>query len=827
MSINRSYAPAVILLFLIILSSFVLSSSIVSADDSVVDDVSITVPTSCTMRGTGMNSHNATINNGTYNSEVGTTTLRAFCNDNDGFAIYAIGYTNNTDGNTVLASQTLGSNFDIATGTQTSGNSQWAMKLATDSNATYPIELQNGFGSFHTIPDDYTLVAKRTAGTDIDTGESATGTTLTTTYQVYISNTQSADTYIGKVKYVMVHPNYVDSDALKDAVTVIFDGNDLTFPNGQTTNTVKYAKVCKPGGYGYVANTPYTTVGTSNLNSDGTQKQESPSYTDSENILQTITVPNADKVKVVVDYGITDGVIIAIKGAWDGNSEPDEYQIIVDDYEKVGTGTAVLDGNEVTLFMNVYGVAPEPGYDYGAYFKIYAVYDTEQPGATGEELPSNDCSIVPISGTYAETNPWKGKWTTEIPTQDCYWDDELQEDVCTPGGTYTADIIDEYDLSNSLFYEYESLKGTTITLSAYNPYSLIYNGNGASNEFGMGVHEYYASSGYNYQFLQEFTLDQEITLLAPNYKRTGYGFIGWSLDQNAASHLSTANLYGPNETITIDQNMINSANNSHEITMYAIWLPSAGNLQGWSGCSSMSVGDVTALTDTRDNDTYAVAKLADGNCWMIENLRLGGDNPITLTTADTQSAGTLPAATYGEDWINVHPVQQISNINMSSLETVVENINQNNYAFGNYYSWYAATNLSEAITSSVNSMTSICPVGWKLPSDSEYRSLYLMDQIDPRLYPNNFVLGGFISHHEHGTFTNYKYNGYGKKVIGRAQGLYWTSSGSKSNTFSYTSYGVSDNGGSSLGSGYNPSYYGTDGSQSEGYTVRCVLSNAN
>ena len=222
-----------LVLFLVgstVLSGIILASPLVSADDdSVIDEVNIVVPTSCTMSGTGMQSHTATINNGTYASDIGTTTFDVYCNDKDGFAVYAIGYTDDTDGKNVLTSSTLGSTQDIVTGTNTSGNSQWAMKLTTDANATYPLTLQNGYGAYHTVPDDYELVAKRTASTDI--GAAATGSSFTSTYQVFISSTQLAGTYLGQVKYVLVHPNYVDSDTFKDAVTVVFDGNDLTFPN--------------------------------------------------------------------------------------------------------------------------------------------------------------------------------------------------------------------------------------------------------------------------------------------------------------------------------------------------------------------------------------------------------------------------------------------------------------------------------------------------------------------------------------------------------------------------------------------------------------------
>lgn len=186
-------------------SGSVLSSAFVSADDH-VDDVTITIPSSCTLSGTGLNSHNATINNGQYNSAVGLTTIKAFCNDPEGFAIYAIGYTNDIDGANVLTSSTVGSATDIATGTLTSGpNSQWAMKLAADSGQTYPVTLENGFDAFHTVPNEHTLVATRASGTD--TGTLAIGSTITATYQVYISSTQIAGTYYGQVKYMMVHPS--------------------------------------------------------------------------------------------------------------------------------------------------------------------------------------------------------------------------------------------------------------------------------------------------------------------------------------------------------------------------------------------------------------------------------------------------------------------------------------------------------------------------------------------------------------------------------------------------------------------------------------------
>ena len=212
--VHTHYYASLGLITITLLSGLILTSSTTSAtDDSIVDEINITVPVSCTLSGTGMNTHNAEIPNGTYTADIGTTTLKAFCNDNAGFAIYATGYTGNEIGGTnsnKLVGTASSSNATIDTGTATSaGNpdtSNWAMKLATVSSPTptYPITLDNGFGSYSAVPNSYTKVAHRDSSTDI--GVDAEGATLTTTYAAYISKTQAADTYSGQVIYTLVHP---------------------------------------------------------------------------------------------------------------------------------------------------------------------------------------------------------------------------------------------------------------------------------------------------------------------------------------------------------------------------------------------------------------------------------------------------------------------------------------------------------------------------------------------------------------------------------------------------------------------------------------------
>lgn len=788
-----------------------MSSYSYATDDSTVDNVFINVPVSCSLEGTGMNSHNANIVNGTYQADIGSTTLKAYCNDADGFAIYATGYTDDVEGKNVLTNTLLDGN-DIVTGTATSGSaSNWAVKLQANQSDTYPVKIMNGYDNYHIISNGYDLVVRRFSSTDV--GLSAVGSTILTTYQAYVSNTQPAGTYIGQVKYTLVHPNYADSEVLRDAVTVVFDGNGLAFPNSSNTNTVKYAKVCKPGDTVYVGN-DYQEVMTSNISTGGIQNG---SYTDHEDTLQPITISGADKLKVVVDYALTAGTagIMVAEGGWDGdldNLPNNSYEIYSETNNVVGTETYVVNSDTVTFYINSWG-SPVSGYDKGVYAKVYPVYNTEHSDTSIEELPSDDCSMVTLSGTYMETDSWKGKWQVAPEQTD---------------NTFSS----EWDILNYLENRYTSVKGSTLTLYAYHPYTLVYDGNGASGEFGMGTHRYYgiiqSSMDYYYGWQQEIKLDDSITLLAPNYKRPGFGFIGWSTDQNAANHIGSATIYGPNQTITIDQALLNTANNEHEIVMHAIWIPSAGYLQNWSGCSNMNVGDVIALTDNRDNDTYAVAKLGTNDCWMIENLRLGGDSPMTLTSTDTQSAGVLPAAINVSDWASTpKTIRQITSINTTQPDAIVEDINQKNYAFGNHYSWYVANNLTEKVTTYLDATTSICPNGWGIPSKTNFNNLidwFRSNNISSVSYPNNFIESGFVTGiHDEGIFENYDRNSSGSLHIGYANGFYWSSTHYA--TGGVSSYVVGPAVGQLFGetvTAMNPTFYGSSGGTEDGFTVRCL-----
>ena len=223
----------------VIIGSLVLSTN-VSADDSAVTVTTITVPIACTPNGTGT-THTATLSPNTYSGAtgseyengIGKTTLTAICNDDNGFSIYAIGYTGNEYGATnLIGENTAGT---IATKAYASGDttSNWSMKLTkiTDSTESYNptnLTITTGYDDYHAVPDTYTKVAQYKANTGSSTTDTTLGVKLETTYAAFIASNQPADTYVGQVKYTMVHP--YDEQPLQPQIAN--SGCINYFPNG-------------------------------------------------------------------------------------------------------------------------------------------------------------------------------------------------------------------------------------------------------------------------------------------------------------------------------------------------------------------------------------------------------------------------------------------------------------------------------------------------------------------------------------------------------------------------------------------------------------------
>ena len=184
----------------------------------------------------------------------------------------------------------------------------------------------------------------------------------------------------------------------------------------------------------------------------------------------------------------------------------------------------------------------------------------------------------------------------------------------------------------SAIYTIDKTASNSLTLYAVwerKVYNVIYNINGGNTGNMTGLNK------------QNIDFGSEIQLSASNYSRSYYGFAGWNTLADG-----TGENYGPNETVTVNGAFVQNADSSNNVTLYANWKASAGTLQGWTGCSNLESGEVTALTDNRETQqVYAVAQLADGNCWMIENLRIGryrtgGYSTVnTMTELNSQGVG--------------------------------------------------------------------------------------------------------------------------------------------------------------------------------------------
>ena len=89
---------------LLVISGFILSISRSSAtgSSSNSDSLAITISSSCTLSSVVNTEHSDNVKAGTHKDNIGKTTIKTTCNDSQGFSIYAIGYTNEEYGNTVL-----------------------------------------------------------------------------------------------------------------------------------------------------------------------------------------------------------------------------------------------------------------------------------------------------------------------------------------------------------------------------------------------------------------------------------------------------------------------------------------------------------------------------------------------------------------------------------------------------------------------------------------------------------------------------------------------------------------------------------------------------
>ncbi len=197
------------------------------------------------------------------------------------------------------------------------------------------------------------------------------------------------------------------------------------------------------------------------------------------------------------------------------------------------------------------------------------------------------------------------------------------------------------------------------------------------------------------------------------------------------------------------------------------------------------------LRDTRDNKTYVVRKLADGKCWMTQDLNFTLSTSKALTSADSDVPG------------NWTPNNNTQTSTGTSWETPSATTARS-YTNGTrtYYNWYAATGgtTNASTTSGSNASGSVCPKGFTLPTSSDYFSLTTTYNITDsstgstklRQSPLDFVYTGKV-HYNSGSLVNVGSHGfYWSRTVyapTSAYTLYFSSSAVPPHDHNYRGYG--------------------------------------
>ena len=206
MNNKLKHLPIGILTLTTVVSGVALSAPGAFAESSA--NATVTVGDACTFAITSNTTTLSSIVPGSVVNTEGDTSRNGIfdttCNNPNGFKIQAIGYTNSTEGSTVMSSSTTG--LSIATGLNTTGNtSSWAFKV-TNATGSAGVAIDSDYASRGASDDLYRVIPSTADDLVTYTGSSSavvTGT-LRTDYRVYVSASQAAGTYTGAVRYTIV-----------------------------------------------------------------------------------------------------------------------------------------------------------------------------------------------------------------------------------------------------------------------------------------------------------------------------------------------------------------------------------------------------------------------------------------------------------------------------------------------------------------------------------------------------------------------------------------------------------------------------------------------
>ncbi len=790
------YMYAHIAMFLVTLTSvaFVMLGSYEYKAVKAIHDDALDVygDNACTFTATVTTAHSKTVTNSSYNTGIGQTRLTTKCADAPSFEIYAVGYSNNSTGNTRLIGQNGGGN--INTGTGTGDVSNWSMQISKDTSSYLPAQMtiENSFGSYHAVPGSTTLIA--TYGTNTDT---TTGASVLTTYAARISSSQSPDTYIGKVKYSIVAaeplpdclPGYICYDPVN--ANVVGTMNPGTYTNDTSSN--KGYQVATGGSTVALQAPNYFLQGYGfagwNTAADGTGTLYGPN--------QAITVPtnSSEGLTLYATWVASAGYF----HNWQGCSSltPVSYN------SSTGTISATL--ASVTALtdyrdMQTYAVARLP--DNNCW--IIENFRFGGNSVTLDNTYTNN-PAVPMTYYYPGTSMQMTTYSYSTSTTPTQW--------CTDGTQACTERL-LFNTDNTVMGKTASTYSTSGNVIAYGNY---YNWYGATA--GRISHYYtnnatadgsicpkgwdlpydtgdewdtigYLSKQYGggYGYIDDATIVNRLMSFPNNFVYGGYIYGDYINRGNTGMYSSnTANSTGSGSMWAYEFLMYNNNINDRTITTGTTMTSQGGytvrclrpaakqitdltymqefatlNDVDYAGVwNSMNEWDQYQLKDSRDNKSYWITKLGEGNIWMTQNLDfdiarkyyyhadtdIGYEDNTTswypnaatfnlssysgnyftqwATTNDTTPLSMNPGYSASTNWYWDNSAWTAGDTEYNYLKGVTGNqfamspysSNGTHGHVGNYYNWAAATatNNARTVAHMQNAKNSICPAGWRLP----------------------------------------------------------------------------------------------------------------
>lgn len=418
--------------------------------------------------------------------------------------------------------------------------------------------------------------------------------------------------------------------------------------------------------------------------------------------------------------------------------------------------TKTLTGNQVETVCNdhagyaVYAIGfSDDSYD-GAYHtdmraNIGDLYNIKTDGSAGGgsywKMRITNASNATIAGSFASFQ--------QIPST-------FTKVISYTGNTNSGAFTPEYQVYSGASQlaavytgkvKYVLVHPNTMTAGTY---SINYLANGGSGTMSP------VTGLYNFE-------EQEVAangFTAPS----GYKFAGWCSTNTAGYYACDGTTYAAGDTLPASPSP--SATAGGALNLYAYWEEQTylQNLSADKCTTTMS----TAI-DSRDGTEYHIQRLADGNCWLLDNLALDLTNPTVLngmnennTHASNTTLGYLKGTTTGTT-SDQYATAKVANwtysysysaplVNMTNKDVVPTSYNgtddpmkdrvvAGSWKVGGYYNYCAASagsycygNGTSAGTPSGNATEDICPKGWRMPTtgnSGEYQTLYSNTNYNP------------------------------------------------------------------------------------------------